>query len=129
MPAATVEVRYNYTPEQETQIIDAIHRAMMSALKTPDWDRTIRLICHDPRRFSVDIGKGERYTLVIFDMFQGRSIEAKRALYTAIVANLQECGIPKEEVMILLREHPAENWGIRGGQAACDVDVGFKVNV
>jgi len=45
------------------------------------------------------------------------------------VANLQECGIPKEEVMILLREHPVENWGIRGGQAACDVDVGFKVNV
>ena len=31
--------------------------------------------------------------------------------------------------MITLRESPAENWGIRGGQAASDVDLGFDVNV
>jgi len=29
----------------------------------------------------------------------------------------------------MLREITAENWGIRGGQAACDVDLGFKVDV
>jgi phenylpyruvate tautomerase PptA (4-oxalocrotonate tautomerase family) len=28
----------------------------------------------------------------------------------------------------LLRESPPENWGI-GGRAACDVDLGFKINV
>ena len=30
---------------------------------------------------------------------------------------------------ITLRESPTENWGIRGGQAACDVDLGFNVKV
>jgi hypothetical protein len=29
----------------------------------------------------------------------------------------------------MLREIPKENWGIRGGQAACDVELGFKVEV
>jgi hypothetical protein len=29
----------------------------------------------------------------------------------------------------MLREITAENWGIRGGEAACDVDLGFKVEV
>ena len=129
MPAVTVEVRYGYTPDQEQKIIDSIHQAIMSALKTPDWDKTIRLICHDPKRFSGPPDKTERYTLVSFDMFRGRSIEAKRALYAAVVANLEQCEIPRDDVMIVLREHPVENWGIRGGLAACDIDVGFKINV
>lgn len=129
MPAVTVEVRYNYTPQQEQEIMDAIHHAMMTALKTPAWDKTIRLICHDPKRFSSPPDKTEKYTLVSFDMFQGRSIEAKRSLYAAIVANLELCNIPKNDVMIVLREHPVENWGIRGGHAACDIDMGFKIDV
>jgi hypothetical protein len=29
----------------------------------------------------------------------------------------------------MLHESPKENWGIRGGQAASDVDLGFKVEV
>ncbi len=28
-----------------------------------------------------------------------------------------------------LREVPTENWGIRGGNAASDVDLGFEINV
>jgi hypothetical protein len=29
----------------------------------------------------------------------------------------------------VLNEVPLENWGIRGGQPASEVDLGFKVNV
>lgn len=29
----------------------------------------------------------------------------------------------------LLREIPKENWGIRGGQAGCDVELDFKIEV
>ena len=46
-----------------------------------------------------------------------------------IVKNLEKFGIPNDHVKILLREITKENWGIRGGQAACDVDLGFKVDV
>ena len=58
-----------------------------------------------------------------------RSLDAKRNLYMAIVKNLEPFGIPKNHVKILLREIPKENWGIRGGQAGCDVELGFKVDV
>jgi phenylpyruvate tautomerase PptA (4-oxalocrotonate tautomerase family) len=129
MPTVTIEVRCNYTQQQEAEIIDAVHQAMMSAIKIPEWDKTIRLISHPPHRFAVPPDKGDKYTLVVFDMFAGRSIDAKRNLYQAVVENLKLCGIPRDEIMILLREHPTENWGIRGGQAACDVDVGFKIDV
>jgi hypothetical protein len=30
---------------------------------------------------------------------------------------------------IILREIPKENWGIRGGQAGCDIELGFKIEV
>jgi hypothetical protein len=45
------------------------------------------------------------------------------------VENLGKLGIPADHVKILLRESPAENWGIRGGMPASEVELGFKVDV
>ena len=33
------------------------------------------------------------------------------------------------QIKIILTESTLENWGIRGGQAACDVDLGFQLNL
>ena len=129
MPNATIEVRRRYTPGEEAGIIDAVHAAMMQGLKIPEWDKTIRLVVHEPHRFPQAPGKDERYTLVDIDLFSGRSLEAKKALYQAIVRNLGPFGIPGDQIKILLRESPAENWGIRGGVPASEVELGFEVNV
>lgn len=129
MPTVTIEVRRRYSAEQEVAIIDAIHRAMMEGIKTPEWDKNIRLFVHAPHRFTSPPGKSERYTLVTFDMFSGRSIEAKRALYSAIVHNLSELGIQPSDVLVNLREHPPENWGVQGGKPASEVEIGFKIKV
>jgi hypothetical protein len=56
-------------------------------------------------------------------------LTAKKALYRAIVANLAAFGIPADHVKILLRESAVENWGIRGGVPASEVDLGFEVDV
>ena len=56
-------------------------------------------------------------------------MDAKRQLYAAIVDKLEPLGIARDHVLTILREHPAENFGVRGGKAACDFDLGFKVNV
>lgn len=129
MPNATIEVRRQYTPAQESAIIDAVHAAMVQGLKIPKWDKTVRLVVHDPHRFPQTPEKGERYTLVDIDLISGRSLEAKKALYQAIVKNLEPFGIPSDQIKILLRESPAENWGVRGGVPASDVDLGFDVTV
>ncbi len=129
MPNVTIEVRRKYTPADEENIIAAVHAALMDGLKTPEWDKTIRLITHEPHRFAVPPGRSDRYTLIDVDLFSGRSIEAKRALYQALVRNLEKLGIPPDHITVLLRESGAENWGIRGGVPASEVDLGFKVDV
>lgn len=131
MPNVLIEVRRSYAPELEVAIIDAVHGALMEAFRIPADDKTLRLVVHDPHRFPCPPQKShpEAYTLVTIDAFAGRSLDAKRHLYRAIVANLKALGIPADHIGIVLHEIPLENWGIRGGQAACDVDLGFKVDV
>ena len=129
MPNVTIEVRKRYAREQEEGIIDAVHAALMEGIQTPEWDRTIRLIVHEPHRFATPPGKDERYTLVDIDLFSGRSLNAKKRLYRALVNNLGKFGIPADQVKVLLRESAAENWGIRGGVPASEVDLGFKVDL
>jgi phenylpyruvate tautomerase PptA (4-oxalocrotonate tautomerase family) len=129
MPNVTIEVRKQYSREKEEALIDAVHAALVECLKTPDWDKTIRLIVHQPHRFVAPPGKDERYTLVDIDLFSGRSLDAKRALYRAIVTNLGRHEIPADHIKILLRESAGENWGVRGGVPASQMDLGFQIDV
>src|SRR4051812_5207632 len=115
VPNVTIEVRKHYGRKQEEDIIKAVHAAMMTGLKTPEWDRTIRLIVHEPHRFATPPDKDDRYMLIEIDLFSGRSLEAKRTLYQSIVKNLAVFGIPPDHIKVLLRESPPQNWGIRGG--------------
>jgi phenylpyruvate tautomerase PptA (4-oxalocrotonate tautomerase family) len=131
MPSVLIEVRKTHAPEQETALMEAVHAALREAFRILPTDRTVRLMVHEPHRFACPphLTKPELYTHVSIDAFAGRSLDAKRALYRAIVENLGSLGIPKDHVKILLRDLPRENWGIRGGQAAIDVELGFKVDV
>jgi len=131
MPSTLIEVRQQYTPEIELEIMEAVHTALREAFKILPGDKNIRLLVHEPHRFQCppDREKPEYYTHISIDCFAGRSLDAKRNLYKAIVNNLSHFDIPANHVKIMLREITAENWGIRGGQAACDVDLGFEVKV
>lgn len=131
MPSVLIEVRQQYTPEIESEIMEAVHAALREAFKILPGDRNVRLLVHEPHRFQCppDREKPEYYTHISIDCFAGRSLEAKRKLYKSIVNNLSQFDIPANHVKIMLREITAENWGVRGGQAACDVDLGFEVKV
>jgi hypothetical protein len=117
------------TPEQKKQAFDAVHAALVSCFRIPDHDRHQRIIELADEDFEIPPGKGERYTVVALDVFAGRSLDAKRALYRAIVDGLAPVGIPANDILILVREFTRENWGIRGGKAACDVELGFDLKV
>jgi phenylpyruvate tautomerase PptA (4-oxalocrotonate tautomerase family) len=131
MPSVLIEVRRQYTQEQEVALMEAVHMALREAFKIVPGDKNVRLVAHEPHRFAYPPAreKPDFYTHISIDAFAGRSLDAKRNLYKAIVNNLEPFGIPKDHVKILLREIPKENWGIRGGQAGCDVELGFKVEV
>ncbi|MGA5466419.1 tautomerase family protein [Mycobacterium sp. NPDC050041] len=131
MPSTTIEVRRPYPTDEEVAIIDAVHDALVAAFEIPSGDKHVRLVGHEPHRFahSPELAHPELYTLVAIDCFAGRSVQAKRNLYREIVDRLGALGIPPDHVTIVLRESAVENWGVRGGQAACDVDLGFDINV
>ncbi|OBK84733.1 tautomerase family protein [Mycolicibacter sinensis] len=131
MPTVLIEVRRRYTQAEEVAIIDAVHGALVAAFQIPAKDKNVRLIAHEPHRFAVsqELSQPEYRTLVSIDCFTGRSLDAKRALYAGIVERLAALGIPRDHVMITLHEVDRENWGIRGGQATSDVDLGFDVRV
>ena len=129
MPLIRVEIREGWSPTEKAELLDAIHAAAAEALKLPDEDRTQILTEHPADAFEIPPGKGARFTLVEITMFAGRSLDAKRRLYRAVVRNLGRLGIPPSDVLIVLHEVPLENWGVRGGSPASEVDLGFEVGV
>ena len=129
MPLAKIETRRHWPAEQVQALMEAVYESFREALKVPEGDRQIRYIEHRPEHFAVPPGKGENATLVEITMFPGRSLTAKRALYAAIVRRFEVLGIARAEVMIVLNEPPLDNWGLRGGVPASELDLGFNLKV
>ncbi|WP_328999760.1 tautomerase family protein [Kribbella sp. NBC_00709] len=131
MPTTQIEVRREYSEAEEVALIDAVHEAVVTAFQIPPQDKDVRLVVHAPHRFACSprLTQPEYFTLVTIDCFAGRSLEAKRILYTEIIANLKPFNIPPDHVTILVRDHPTQNWGLRGGHPASDLDLGFNINV
>ncbi|MGH2577630.1 MAG: tautomerase family protein, partial [Actinomycetota bacterium] len=95
----------------------------------PEDDRTQRIVEHDSENFEIPPGASELYMLIEITAFPGRSATAKRRLYEAIVHNLETVSVPAKDISIVLHEPPMENWGIRGGKPANEVDLGYRVDV
>ena len=129
MPLPRIEVRKPRPADQVQAIIEAIYLAQREALKVPEHDRQIRYVEHKPEHFAVPPGKSENYTVIEICMFPGRSLDAKRALYQAIVSRLEPLGIPRDEMFTVLHELPLDNWGFRGGIPASELNLGFKLDV
>jgi phenylpyruvate tautomerase PptA (4-oxalocrotonate tautomerase family) len=133
MPLTTIDIHTTYASEVETDIIEAVQSALLETLQLPAHDRNVKLAVHAPHRMIVPptLAQPEKRTVVTIALFPGRSQDAKRHLYLAIVANLENCSaqIPRDHVLICLQEVPFEHWGIRGGQAASDVDLGFSTQI
>jgi len=128
MPSTRI-ITGDWAHGREMELIEAIQSALLSAIKIPDWDRDIVVeLCEGHRRI-VPTGRSEQFTRIEIELFSGRSLEAKRRLYRSIVQNLAALGVPKDEIKIILLEVPLENWGVRGGLAASEIDLGFKVDV
>jgi len=128
MPYVHVHVVRGRPASERRSILDGVHAALVEAFRVPDDSVNQLLHEHDPE--NVDSSKGAAFTLVEMTVFPGRSAEAKRRLYSALVRNLALApGIPADKVTVVLHEPPFTDWGIRGGKAAADLDLGFKVDV
>jgi phenylpyruvate tautomerase PptA (4-oxalocrotonate tautomerase family) len=129
MPITRIEGRRTRSADEVQALIEAVYLAQREALRVPEWDRQIRYVEHRPEYFHVIPGISENYVLVEVSMFSGRSLDAKRALYQRIVQRLVPLGFDASDITIVIHEVPPENWGIRGGVPASEVELGYEVDV
>ncbi len=130
MPLVKVEILKGKSDSYKKTLLDCIHQSLVSAIGIPDNDRMQRLYELDAANFETKDDKTDAFTLIEITLFMGRSREAKKKLYGTLVSSLKgSLGISPDDVFIVLHEVPLENWGIRGGQMADEVNLGFAVKV
>lgn len=128
MPKVKIDIIEGRSREHKTRLLEAVHEALVDALKIPEDDRIQILQEHKEENFEIPPYKTELFTIIEITMFAGRSIEAKKNLYKAIAEKLEPLGIMPYDIMVILLEPGLENWGIRGLPAS-EIDLGFKIDV
>ncbi len=121
--------RHTHLNRHRQAISNAIHRSAVEALGLPEGKRFHRFIGLDAEDFIHPGDRGERYTIIEVSMFEGRSVEAKKAFIRQVFARLEaDCGIGPQDVEITITETPRHNWGIRG-LPADELDLDYEVAV
>lgn len=129
MAQVTVFARRATIERHREALSAAIHGAVMSALAYPPEKRFHRFIGLDPVDFVYPPDRGHDYTIVEVSLFEGRTVEAKRALIAELFGRIHAAtGIAPHSVEITLVETPKVNWGIRGVNGA-DLALGYTVEV
>lgn len=118
----------NFILEDESSFIDEFHNKMMSVLKIPEHDRQI-VLDQKSKGFYQPTNSSGKYIIFEIKMFSGRTLETKKKLYKELFALAISFGFEGSNVNVILEDIEKQNWGIRGGQPASEVDLGFKTNI
>jgi hypothetical protein len=110
------------TEQQIQTMLDAAHRAMLTAFKVPERDRYQIVTEHKSSRFIVqDTGLGIERTnnvVVVSVLSRPRSDEAKQAFYSELCRELKEsCGIDAKDVMVSMIINSDVDWSFANGVA------------
>lgn len=97
------------------RLSNTIHSCVVEALQYPPDKRIHRFFPLERADFIFPADRSERYTIVEFSMFEGRSVEAKKQLIRLMFERLhRECSITPQDLEMTIFETPKHNWGFRG---------------
>ncbi len=116
------------TLEPRTEISNAIHNSVMTALEYPADKKFHRFFPLEPEDFIFSKDRSEKYTILEISMFEGRSVRAKKKLIALLFENLEQLGIPRNDLEITIFETSKHNWGIRGVPAD-ELELSYRVEV
>jgi len=68
--------------------------------------------------FFKPIAEEENMPVVIVEMWEGRTIDQKKQLAKDITTSMENIGVPKEAVQIIIKDNPKHNWAIGGKLAS-----------
>jgi hypothetical protein len=121
MPFLRVDAYEGRSKEQVKELLDAIHRAVLSAFGVPPRDRYQVYQEHSEANFIVqDTGLGiERTKKVVFIGITSRqrTEQQKTHLYTRLVEELKACGIEQNDIVVSLVANSDADWSFGNGQA------------
>jgi len=129
MPQVRINMIKGRTQAEKLAVSGVVRQAMARTLGVPETEANHRLVEFEREDWILPEGKSERFVLIEATLFVGRSSQAKGDFYAAVTAGLEALGVPGNDVMIVLIEGPRENWGMRGGQRADLIDMGYRVGV
>ncbi|RDK02662.1 tautomerase family protein [Paraburkholderia lacunae] len=129
MPIVKIEERGPRSAADKTQLIGVVFEALKATLGVNDAELQARHTGLDAEDFVAPLGATD-YLSIEITLFAGRSLDAKRRLYRRIARDVAQLrGIDPLHVLVLLREEPFDNWGMRGGQAATDLQFDYAISI
>jgi hypothetical protein len=107
---------------------DIIHACVTEALQYPPDKRAHRFFSLDASDFFYPSDRTERYTIIEFSIFEGRSIVTKKQLIRLLFERVQTIGISAQDLEVTIFETPKHNWGFRG-LPGDEHDLNYRVDV
>jgi DNA helicase TIP49 (TBP-interacting protein) len=121
MPFLRVDAYEGRSKKQVKELLDAIHRAILSAFGVPLRDRYQVYQGHSESNFIVqDTGLGiDRTKNVVFIGITSRQrTEAqKTTLYAKLVEELKTCGIEQNDIVVSIVTNSDADWSFGNGHA------------
>jgi phenylpyruvate tautomerase PptA (4-oxalocrotonate tautomerase family) len=102
---------------------EVVYRAMRDTLNVPDKDKFQIITEHAPATLVydpdyLDIERGDGFIAIQITLSEGRSVEAKKALYRRVAEDLgRELDVRPQDVFLNLVEVKKENWSFGNGIA------------
>ncbi|GAB3064658.1 tautomerase family protein [Stenotrophomonas tumulicola] len=122
MPLARIDLRKGKTAAYRQQVSQVVYDAMLS-VGVPSNDRFQVIQEHDADGLVYDpdylgIRRTDDFICIQITWNEGRSLEQKKALYSAIANGLHDAvGVRREDVFVNLVEVKRENWSFGNGEA------------
>jgi 4-oxalocrotonate tautomerase len=123
MPLIRIDMLRGKSPDYRAMLRDTIYETLRDVVGVPADDRHEVITEHAPANLNIapsffGVKRTSDAILVQITFNEGRSLDEKRALYTAIVRALQQrIGLRPEDVTINLLEVKKENWSFGNGVA------------
>jgi 4-oxalocrotonate tautomerase len=123
MPLIRIEMARGKPPEYRAALRDTIYETLRDVVGVPADDRHEVITEHESANLNIapeffGVNRSPEAILVQITLNEGRTVDQKRNLYTAIVRGLQRrVGLRPEDVTINLLEVKKENWSFGNGIA------------
>ena len=122
MPLVVVDVLKGKTDGELTELLEAVHQAVVEAFQVPPRDRYQILQEHDPARMVIeDTGLGidrSPNVVVVRVTSRPRTQKQKENLYRLLRDELQRrCGIEPSDVVVAVTENTDADWSFGHGRA------------